>query len=520
MAKILRLIIAAVILTLTLGACRTIGLPPALPTSPPPRLAATPAAQTTPPVRATAALPVATPARVTEPLPATTPAARPTGVATAATPAATPGATLAAAAARPPTSTPRSTAALPGAAAVATGAPAAAAASGQPTRILPILPTATTAAPTATPAAAAAAAAPNKLILYLQGQALWVVGFDGSPARQISPDDFYPAPTGAQLVVPATASPDARWVIGMSTKDSGGTWLFATNGAQPRKISDNSVVTTWAPNSQGYAWADEKGVYTSGVTEGSGTLTVWQSPSGTTVVPQAIAWAPTGSQIAFLTRSAPDGPLTLRLISASGGTPKTLLESKIVEGQFGPEVLQWSPDASAIAWLNAQPPRVVPVNGGTPADLPQTDVGYISFTRDGQRLLAVWGGRDESSVGTTDRQGGDRRAVATDKGGFATASWSPDGKKVAYIKFPDAGPAEPDKNELWLADSDGSNAKRIGENAGLSPVTVEWLTPTSLFVASASSDAKVNLLRADVTTGAIQTLIKDAGWFFAAAPQR
>ncbi len=514
--KIVRLMIGAVILTLMLGACRSVA-PPALPTAPAPSGRATAPAQSVPPVRATAALPLATPARVAATLPAATPPVSPTGAATAATPARTPAATVGAAGARPPTSTPRSTAALP-AAPAATSAPGSVGAAGaQPTKPLPILPTATAPAP----AAAAAAAAPSKLLLYLQDQALWAVGFDGSPARQISPDGFYPTPSGAQLVVPAVTSPDARYVIGMSTKNSGETWLFATNGAPPRKLSDGPIVASWAPNSQGFAWADEKGVYTAGVNEGSGTLTVWQAPAGTTVVPQAIAWAPTGPQIAFLTRNADDGPLTLRLISASGGSPKPLLESKIVEGQFGPEILQWSPDATAIAWLNATPPRVVPANGSAATDLPQTDIGFLGFSQDGKRLKAVWGGKDESAIGTTDLQGQDRRAVATDKGGFATAAPSPDGKKVAYVKFPDAGPSEPDKNELWLADPDGSNAKRLGENAGLSPVTVEWLSPTSLLIASASGgEAKVNLLRADTTTGVIQTLIKDAGWFFATAPQR
>ncbi|MFN8474217.1 MAG: hypothetical protein U0822_18635 [Anaerolineae bacterium] len=513
--KIVRLIMGVALLALTLSACQSIAPPPAPPTSPVPGGEAT-AALPVPPVALTTTTPLpATPARSTATLPAATPAAAPTGATSAAT-----GASTVAAQSRPPTSTPRPTSGLPsatGPAQRAAGASTPVGAAGQPTKSLPILPTAT---PAAAAAAAPTATGPGKIILYVQDQAMWAVGFDGSPARKISPDDFYPTPSGAQLAVPANTSPDARWVIGMTTKNSGETWLFATNGQRQRKLSDGPIVTTWAPNSQGFAWVDEKGVYTSGVNEGSGTLTVWQAPAGTTVVPQAVAWAPTGSQIAFLTREAADGPPTLRVISASGGTPKTLLESKIVEGQFGPEVLQWSPDATAIAWLNAQPPHVVRVNGEPAADLPDSDIGYMGFARDGKRLIAAWGGKDQSAVGTTDLQGQDRRAVASDKGGFATAAWSPDGTKVAYIKFPDAGPAEATQNELWLADSDGSNAKRLGENAGIAPVTVEWLTPASLLVASASGDSKVNLLRADTTTGAIQTLIKDVGWFFATAPQR
>ncbi|MFN8484867.1 MAG: hypothetical protein U0768_17675 [Anaerolineae bacterium] len=524
--KIARLIIGALLLTLALGACQNIAPPPAPPTSPAPGGQATAALQV-PPVALTTSTPLPpTPARLTATLPAATPAAGPTGATAAATPDATVAATVGAAQVRPPTSTPRPTSGLPSATGAAarpsastpvSAAGAGGAAPGQPTRPLPLLPTATPATPAA---AAAAVSGPSKIILYVQDQALWAAGFDSSPARQISPDNFYPTPSGAQLVVPANTSPDARWVIGMSTKNNGETWLFSTSGQAQRKLSDGPLVTTWAPNSQGYAWADEKGVYTSGVNEGSGTLTVWQAPAGTTVVPQAIAWTPSGAQIAFLTRQAADGPLTLRVISASGGAPKTLLESKVVEGQFGPDVLQWSPDASAIAWLNAQPPRVVRLKGEPATDLPGADVGYLGFSRDGKRLIAVWGSKDESGIGTTDLQGQDRRAVATDKGGFATAAWSPDGKKVAYIKLPDAGPSEPSQYELWLADADGSNARRIGENAAIAPVTVEWLTPTSLLVASVSGEQKVNLLRADTTSGAIQTLIKDAGWFFATAPQR
>lgn len=392
-------------------------------------------------------------------------------------------------------------------------------------------PTASTAAPTAQAQAqptvasqptAVAAAQPQapapRLLVYVRDNALWAAGFDGAPPRQISPDGMYPLPDKDTTVQPALVSPDGRWVIGTTPDAKQGTWLFATDGSSRRKLEETRVIATWAPNSQGYAFADEKGVYVKTLAQGARPLTAAKMEGTAQVLPSAVSWAPQGDQILFQVK---DGDtLSLRSVSAAGGPVKTLAQVKMdAPTDYGPDAILWSSDGARAMWVVPTPARLVALDGSPTVDMPTDVARWYGFAPDGKRLLSVWRAGDNYRLGTTDLRGQDRREVAAAKGDFGYGALSADGTQIAYIRFPDDGPGAPDTNELWVVGADGQNPRRLGEGTDLAPFSSDWLGPTALLVASGEKPPEISLRRVDTTSGGAQKLVDQVSWFFAIAPR-
>lgn len=438
-------------------------------------------------------------------------------------------------AAAPPTPAPAGAVAAPTSVApAATTEVARPATAAAPTTAPPVA-TATASGPTTivpSPTAAAAAAAPRavqptsapvqgaapRMLVYVRDNALWAVGFDGAPPRRISPEGMYPLPDQDATVQPALVSPDMRWVIGTGPEAKQGTWLFATDGSSQRKLDDTRVIASWAPNSQGYAWADETSIYVKMLAEGARPLTAARLEGTARALPNAVSWAPQGDRILFQVK---DGDtLSLRSVSAAGGPVKTLTQVKMdLPTDYGPDALVWSPDGARALWVLPSPTRVVAMDGSPAVELP-TDIARVyGFTPDSQRLLAVWRAGNNYRLGTTDLAGKDRREVAAAKGDFGYGSVSPDGRQIAYIRFPDDGPGPPETNELWLVGVDGQGPRRLGQGTDLAPFSADWLGPSALLVANGEKPPDISLRRVDAGSGAVQKLVDQVGWFFAIAPR-
>lgn len=368
------------------------------------------------------------------------------------------------------------------------------------------------------PTGAPVQGAAPRLLVYVRDNALWAVGFDGAPPRRISPEGMYPLPDQDTTVQPALVSPDMRWVIGTGPEAKQGTWLFATDGSSQRKLAEARVIASWAPNSQGYAWADETAVYVATLAEGARPLTAARLEGTARVQPNAVSWAPQGDQILFQVK---DGDtVSLRSVSAAGGPVKTLAQVKMdMPTEYGPDVLAWSPDGARALWVLPSPTRVVAMDGSPAVELP-TDIARVyGFTPDGKRLLAVWRAGNNYRLGTTDLAGKDRREVAAAKGDFGYGSVSPDGRQIAYIRFPDDGPGPPETNELWLVGVDGQGPRRLGQGTDLAPFSADWLGLSALLVANGEKPPEISLRRVDAGSGAAQKLVDQVGWFFAIAPR-
>jgi Tol biopolymer transport system component len=357
------------------------------------------------------------------------------------------------------------------------------------------------------------------LITYVQNDALWAATFDGAPPRQISPDGLFPLPTDLIPYEPASVSPDGHWVLAVPSKDDQGTWLLSTDGTTQRQINKNRVAVSWAPNSQGYAWVDDEGLYTSSLAEGAAPFTVTKVDSSSKMLSLAVNWAYSGDQIAFQVQTGNE--TSLRLVSAAGGAVRTLATATEVATEYGQDAIVWSPDGRALLWTLPRPPRIVYTDNRPEQPFANELVRAYGFSPDSQRLLLAWGADAGVQLVTSDLAVANRQVLDTNKGDYAYAAWSPDGRQVAFIRFPEGGPGAPADNQVWVVGSDGQGARRLAAGAGttLAPFSAEWLAPTALVVGSGDQPPEITLFRLDTTSDGIQPLIRNIGWFFA-VPRR
>ncbi len=164
-----------------------------------------------------------------------------------------------------------------------------------------------------------------------------------------------PLPTLAPRSAP---SPDGRWRVTTGEAGREGTWLVATDGGQARQFSPTPLTISWAPNSLGYAYADEGVVYAIGLSPSSQPLQIAHVEPPARIVPAAVAWAPVGDQIAFEVDEG-NGEATLRVVSSAGGPVRTLERGKAQSLPEGTRAIQWGADATELVWTVVNPARRV-----------------------------------------------------------------------------------------------------------------------------------------------------------------
>jgi TolB protein len=150
------------------------------------------------------------------------------------------------------------------------------------------------------------------------------------------------------------------------------------------------------------------------------------------------AWSPDGETIAF---TAPDrgGTENVFLFDfATGVASQLTFEEKFA---FNPE---FTPDGADVVFSsrrgNGDDVLVVPVAGGTPNFLVSEagfDAGDGAVSPDGSHLSFAFGPNAGGALGRwlADASGSDRRQIA-DGATFPSATWSPDGNRLAYWSFP------------------------------------------------------------------------------------
>ncbi|QSB14697.1 serine hydrolase [Natronosporangium hydrolyticum] len=131
------------------------------------------------------------------------------------------------------------------------------------------------------------------------------------------------------------------------------------------------------------------------------------------------AWAPDGTQLAFLRRPAEGGPAQLWLLPAGPGEPRQLTS---LPGGAGPAV--WSPDGSRIAFTAL-------VDQGEQPDQPDHAplvADRLRYKLDGQ---GWWRGR-RRQLFVVDLADGEARQVTEGDWHAGTPAWSPDGGSLAF----------------------------------------------------------------------------------------
>jgi hypothetical protein len=199
---------------------------------------------------------------------------------------------------------------------------------------------------------------------------------------------------------------------------------------------------------------------------------VLPSSDGTRLASMAVV-SPDGTRLAFARHLAWDRPPVLQVLPLGEKEPVSVAPTP--EGPYGHDLPVWSPDGRQLAYLdrNRGMAYIVAADGRSePQVLPPDFVGFeVAAVVDwwGDRMLVSAGTGSASGLYVVPVGGGPRLRIDGEGepkpgGGPVAVGFSPDGRKVAYVR-PDGG--------LWLAASDGSWRRHVNEDVG--PSNRGWL---------------------------------------------
>ena len=182
------------------------------------------------------------------------------------------------------------------------------------------------------------------------------------------------------------------------------------------------------------------------------------------------AWSPEGSRLALILELDGSG-YEVVVADADGRDPVTIVERDDT-GAVGPDLLKlaWSPDGSRIAYAG----------------------------RTQQRGVA------NRTIFVVDADGSGRPMVLD--GHWEDVSWSPDGRRLVLVGFPD--PKDP-TFDLYTSDPDGSNLARLTDDASIER-TPSWSPDGSQIVFSAESVPGIFVIAADGSD--VRRLTDRGGW--------
>ncbi len=273
-------------------------------------------------------------------------------------------------------------------------------------------------------------------------------------------------------------------------------WVMRDSGAGVRRVARApATCRPWSPTADTLAYADDRGIWTASAADD------WQKHR------QALAgaghslgcppWSPDGRRVAYVESHGDGHPAgspgrydVLGVVAAGGGRRRELLSTAGVVYGLGILPAGWSgdgrlvlymPDPQFSASLLADGSRLeaVPAEDGKAVSLGGWMLSHPDFrawSPKGDLLALVEGGGRESWTGKrlvlVDAATGRKKGELTGVGeAAASPAWSPDGRRLAYVAGPDAGPVgggPPSFEALarrrnWIADLETGKRRRLTE---------------------------------------------------------
>ena len=161
-----------------------------------------------------------------------------------------------------------------------------------------------------------------------------------------------------------------------------------------------------------------------------------------------LAWSPDGSQIAV----APGNDLYV--VEVRSGERRT-----ISLGPGAVDAAAWSPDGTRIAFGQGNRLRTVAPDGSEPRTLAAVPgpVSDVSWSPDGTMLVVS--ARDGLHVMNADGAFVGAVTVSSPREAPGTASWSPDGRSIAYLTTPHS--ASGYRADVWVVGPDGKSPRLV-----------------------------------------------------------
>jgi len=272
--------------------------------------------------------------------------------------------------------------------------------------------------------------------------------------------------TGSSAVAnqcePLDSMPSGTIAFSRHVDEGSAIFVISPDGADARCLVDTEGEDTypeWSPDGTRLAFtSDVDGDDDIYIVNADGTAL--NRVTDTSTKEFGAAWSPDGARIAYSTHETDDGPFAIQVTDLDGSDQEMLLESGTRFEYL--ELMDWSPDGRTLL-IGTYDGK----NGGLLALTPRGGEGSLlaegapdfrsgaTYSPDGSKLL-FQSDTNGGCLYVTDADGTEFERLTSGCSG-ATATWSPDGTRIAFTHA-DHGPAD-----LYVMDADGSNRVLIDD---------------------------------------------------------
>jgi TolB protein len=278
-------------------------------------------------------------------------------------------------------------------------------------------------------------------------------------------------------------------------------FVARTDGGQPAQLTDGGgthLALSWSPDGRWVAFTSQRsrgGALEIVRDDGSGRRALLQRDRG---CPTAVSWSPRGSVIAFAAGDECAVPATIETVAATGSRIRriaALRASPATDEEAGPV---WSPTGDRILYGQSVPgaERALKLvsarsDGEAPRQVtagPALDTD-AQWSPDGRRIAFIrTPERGSPRLLVVGAHGGSPRAVVADLVDLSRAAWSPDGREMAFSGVAVGGDR---RYHLYVVDLRGGRPRPVtGEVAATPPA---W-SPDGNRIAYADNTGRVRVV--------------------------